>query len=138
MSGAATNSAVRFYASYALLFSLYGADVGQTQYLLDLGIMPLFFDLLAQYTADSSDEERNMTVEALGSLKMLLYKFDRICDFERVSATVTDMQGWELLKQLARNAEDEVVRRLAGKLTVDRIAADYVADQQDNQEEEEE
>jgi hypothetical protein len=112
------NADVRFYASYAVMFSTHGANLLQTQQLVEDGIVPLLCHLL------QNGEGREQTLEALKSLDMLLYKFDFRCDFDHVNDLVNAQRGWGRIA-LLRLSEDEEIRQLAMEMSEQVIADSY-------------
>jgi hypothetical protein len=113
-----THSDVRFYASYAVMFTTHGANLPQTQQLVEDGIVPILCHLL------QAGESREQTLEALKSLDMLLYKFDFRCDFDYVNDLVTQQRGWGRVA-LLRMSEDPEIRKLATEVNEQTIAASY-------------
>jgi hypothetical protein len=116
------NYSVRLHAAYCLLFACHGADLFQTRYLVDLGLIPLLNNLLME---GGGKEQKRLVMEALRSLEALLASFNFVTDFDHVNGLFVKAFGWERVVGL-RKSKDVDISREANKLDEKRIRDSYL------------
>eukprot|EP01034_Spumella_vulgaris_P023123 gene23123-29316_t len=116
------NYTIRLHAAYGLLFACHGANLYQTQYLVDRGLIPVLCDLL--FEGSGNKEQKGLAFQTLRSLEALLSSFNFISDFEYVNAIFTKADGWTRVTAL-RASKEEDIRGEAIKLDENKIRDSY-------------
>jgi importin subunit alpha-1 len=122
MQHSSADQNVRMYSAYAIMFSFHGANLRQTMYLVNSGSIPPIVNLLREGEVEKS---RELTVEALTALEMILFKFEFESDFDHVVAIVQSAGGWDSVTRL-RSSLDAEIQKLAASLDVDVLRTNFM------------
>eukprot|EP01034_Spumella_vulgaris_P006741 gene6741-8592_t len=112
-----SNHEVRMYATYCMMYACYGASLVQMQSLVSSGCI----DRIVAVSKTPNLKQKQpveLVCEAFKCLDTVLFKFERVSDFDYVAGLVDATGGWDSVSRLCKCKVDEV-RQLA--LTVDRV-----------------
>jgi hypothetical protein len=111
------NSDAQEFARYAVMFATHGADLKQTQFLVDADVLPVVCGALR-------DTNLEVVSEALKSLEIVCSKFKHRSDFDYVSQMVQASKGWDAVNYL-KHSDDAQVRKLALQCTYEMLLSNY-------------